>query len=205
MKALKLFVALVLSVAFFSTQAQDTARQTEKALFYADSLVRSAFYQDWKSFLALSNQSAIKYYGGADGYKDHVITLYFHYEPTMEEKPQTVRVIRMMNNGTDEWQCVLEKVRSTFIENRKARIYSYLVGQSKDDGENWKFVDISQNSVKNVIYILPDIFSTLAIPDGKTIYEDDELAAVQAAAAVAEAPKKTVPKKRPVPAAKKRK
>lgn len=202
MKALKLLaIAVVCSCSSVVSQAQIDSMRAQKALYFADSLMRSAFFEDWKSFENLSIYNAIKYYGGKEGFNEHVRMLYYHYVNTFEEKPQSVKMVTMMNNGTDEWQCVVEKIRNTFIENRACRVYSYLVGQSKDDGDNWKFMDVSHNSVKNVIFIFPEIFSMLAIPDGKTIYEEEEIAAQiaaeEAAKKAADAPKKKALAKKP--------
>lgn len=194
MKALKLLSLgwLFCIQPFISSAQSDTAIAIQRAMLFGDSLIKASFYQDWTTFINLSTHHAIKYYGGKDGFKEHVIMLYFHYEPTLEEKPETISIGTILNDA-DQWQCIVEKVRSTLIDSRRARIYTYLVGQSKDNGETWKFVDVSHNSVKNVIYIMPDIFSTLAIPDRKIVYEDEELAAAQ----VAETPKKVAPKKKP--------
>ncbi|WEK35331.1 MAG: hypothetical protein P0Y53_22800 [Candidatus Pseudobacter hemicellulosilyticus] len=205
MKTIQSLCTLVLGlIGALSASAQtDSAAARQKALFYADSLIRSHFYQDWKAVASLTCNSAIKYYGGPDGFREHVVMLYFHNEPQVEEKPERSSIVRIMNNDIDEWQCVVEKIRHTFINNRRARIYSYLVGQSKDDAATWKFVDVSHNSVKNVIYIFPDIFGTLAIPDARTVYEDEELAA-QLAAEEAANKKEAVPKKKPAPVKKKK-
>lgn len=205
MKAVrKLSIALCICLISSAAFSQDTAAIASKAKYFADSLTRSWFYANWEEFINLTNYSAIKYYGGKDQYKEHFKTLYYHNEPNKDvDKPEVTTMVTLMNKGTDEWQCVLEKIRYTEIDNRKARIYSYLVGQSKDDGETWKFVDAGQNSEKNIIYIFPDVFGTLAIPEYRVVYEDVEAAEAEAkeraareAAAKAAAPKKTATKKR---------
>ncbi|HVK49996.1 MAG TPA: hypothetical protein VM488_19160 [Pseudobacter sp.] len=205
MKALKkLSISLCICLTTATAFSQDTASIARNARFYADSMVRSYFYENWEPFIELTNYSAVKYYGGKDQYKEHFKTLYYHNEPNKEtDRPEVVSMVTLMNKGTDEWQCVLEKVRYTQMEERKCRIYSYLVGQSKDDGETWKFVDAGQNSEKNIIYIFPDIFGTLAIPEYRVVYEDVEAAqlaekerAEAEARAKASAPKKAVTKKK---------
>jgi hypothetical protein len=201
MKALKkLSIALCLCLISIASFSQDTVTISRNAKFYADSMVRAYFYENWESFSNLTNYSAIKYYGGRDAYKEHFKTLYYHNEPNKDvDKPEQTSMITLMNKGTDEWQCVLEKIRYTEIEKRKARIYSYLVGQSLDDGETWKFVDAGQNSEKNIIYIFPDVFGTLAIPEYKVVYEDVEAAEAEAKArAEAEAAARPAAVKKPV-------
>lgn len=205
MKALKkLCITLCICLLTTASFSQDTLVIYRNAKFYADSMVRSYFYENWESFIGLTNYTALKYYGGKDQYKEHFKTMYYHNEPNKEtDKPEIVSVVTLMNKGTDEWQCVLEKIRYTQMDERKCRIYSYLVGQSKDDGETWKFVDAGQNSEKNIIYIFPDIFGTLAIPEYRVVYEDVEAAELAnkereeaEARAKANAPKKAAPKKK---------
>ena len=81
----------------------------------------------------------------------------------------------MVSDDISEWQCVIKKIRETTIDDKKAHVVSYLVGQSKDEGQNWKFFDVAFNSVENVIYIMPDIFPTLAIPQRQVIFEKDHM------------------------------
>lgn len=191
-----IYTTILASVLLFcarsvSAQESDTAIATRNALKYADSIVKANFYQDWKTFMDLSCPTAIKYYGGPVQFKERVVLIYFRNEPKLEEKPETIRVIEMRNE-IDEWQCVIEKVRNTFINDKKAIITSYLIGQSLDAGETWKFIDVSHNSMENVAYLLPNIFDKLAIPLGKTVYPDEIVAQPVEEAA----PKTTTTKKR---------
>lgn len=206
MKAVKKLCTL-LCICFISLSAfsQDTAAISQKAKFYADSMMRSYFYENWESFYNLTTYSAVKYYGGKDAYKEHFRTMYYHNEPNKDvDKPEITTMVTLLNKGTDEWQCVLEKIRYTQMDERKCRIYSYLVGQSKDDGETWTFVDAGQNSEKNIIYIFPNVFGTLAIPEYRIVYEDveaamsaDAEAKAKTEAAAARTPaKKATPKKK---------
>lgn len=171
----------------------DTAIATRKALQFADSLVKADFYADWPTYLGLTCQSAIKYYGGKDAFKEHIVIIHYRNEPKADEKPQKLRMVTLMND-IETWQCVIEKVRETFTEDHgKTKIYTYLVGESTDNGLTWKFIDVSHNSMENVINIFPTIFGTLPIPEAITVYED-ELAAEEAAAAPQPVKKKPVKK-----------
>jgi len=150
----------------------DSAIATRFALQFADSLVKAHFYQDWNTYMALSIPSAIKYYGGKEAFRENVVIYYFRNEPKVEEKPEKCKLITLMNDHMDSWQCVIEKVRDTWINDHKAKVYSYLVGESLDNGLNWKYIDVSQNLTQNVIYLMPSVFSSLPIPEGKTVYEN---------------------------------
>ncbi len=79
-----------------------------------------------------------------------------------------------MLNDIETWQCVIEKIRESWDENRgKVKTTSYLVGESTDNGLTWKFIDASHNSLVNVIYIMPSVFSKLEIPESSVIYVDE--------------------------------
>lgn len=166
-------LAAAMNAAAQSETKSDSVIAVERAMLFADSLVKASFYQNWNAYLSLSTPSAIKYYGGKEGFKDHVITHYFHDESSLEEKPETITMISMMYDGLEEWQCVIEKIRHTFLVNRKVKIHTYLLGRSLDNGLSWTFVDVGHNSVANVIYIFPEIFGNLAIPEVRIVYEED--------------------------------
>ena len=166
---------LLLCTQYTHAQESDTAIATRNALKYAESIVKAHFYQDWKSYVDLSCPSAIKYYGGPEQFKEHVVSIYFRNEPKLEEKPETIRMLEIRND-IDQWQCVIEKVRNTFINDKKAVVTSYLIGQSLDAGVTWKFVDASHNSLDNFAFIFPAVFGDLPIPLGKTVYPNEIVA-----------------------------
>ena len=177
-----------------SLPESDSAVASRNALKFADSLTKANFFAEWDTYMNLSMPSAIKYYGGKEGFKEHVVTIHYHNEPKMEEKPEKLKMLSLLND-IDTWQCVIEKVRESWDESRgKVKTYTYLVGESTDNGGTWKFIDVSHNSLVNVIYIMPSVFGKLEIPEGKTIYVD-EVAAQDAARA--EQAAKTAAKKKP--------
>ncbi len=180
-KAFLTSAVILCHISFASAQMSvnpDSSYVTRNAVFYADSLVKCHFYQNWKEYTALYCPSAVRYYGGPEGFKEHITIFYYRNEPKLLEKPEKVKVLSLMNSA-DEWQCVIEKVRNTWIDDRKAEIVSYLVGQSKDDGETWKFIDLTHNSYPNLGNIFPEIFSNISIPLGKTTLVDDVTAVRQ--------------------------
>jgi len=174
----------------------DTAIATRQALKFADSLVKADFYTDWTTYLNLSCPSAFKFYGGKEGYKENAVMVHYRDEPKTEEKVPKITLVHLMND-VDTWQCVIEKVRDKWDESRgKVKIYTYLIGESTDNGINWKFIDASHNSIQNIIYILPTIFTTMEIPEGKIVYVD-EVATQEAAESAIKAGQPAV-KKKPV-------
>jgi hypothetical protein len=196
MQTTKSFLAclFVCAQCLFANAQSDTAIATEKALFFADSLVKANFYQNWQAYAALSCQSAINYYGGKEGFKEHLVLCYYRNEPKQEEKPESLRMVHLMND-VDQWQCVIEKVRRTWIDDKRATMISYLVGQSLDNGQTWKFVDVSHNSMENLSHVMPAIFGTLPVPLSKRTF-DDEVVQQEETPAPATVKKKAPQKKR---------
>jgi hypothetical protein len=177
-----------------SLPESDTAIAIRNALRFGDSLSKANFYAEWTTYLNLTIPSAFKYYGGKDGFKDHVIEFHYHNEPKSDEKPEKLQMVTMMND-IETWQCVIEKVRDSWDESRgKVKTYSYLVGESTDNGLNWKFIDAGLNSLENLIYIMPSVFGSLPIPQGRTVYVDE--VAAQEAAEAAQAAKAAQPAKK---------
>ena len=174
----------------------DTAIATRQALKFADSIVKADYYAEWSTYLNLSCTSAFKFYGGKEGYKENAVMIHYRDEPKTEEKIPKIQLLHLMND-IDTWQCVIEKVREKWDESRgKVKIYTYLIGESTDNGLNWKFIDASHNSVQNIIYILPTVFTTMEIPEGKIVYVD-EVAAQEAAQAAQPVAKKKPAVKKP--------
>jgi hypothetical protein len=177
----------------------DTAIATRNALRFADSLVKADFYVDWNTYLKLTCPSAFKFYGGKEGFKENAVAIHYRDEPKTEEKIPTIKLLHLLND-IDKWQCVIEKVREKWDESRgKVKVYTYLIGESNDGGINWQFIDASHNSIPNIIYILPSVFTTMEIPEGKIVYVD-EVAAQEAAEEAAKAAKaaQAAAKKKPV-------
>jgi hypothetical protein len=165
----------------------DTAIATRQALKFADSLVKADYYAEWTTYLNLSCTSAFKFYGGKNGYKENAVMIHYRDEPKTEEKIPKTQLLHLMND-IETWQCVIEKVREKWDESRgKVKVYTYLIGESTDNGLTWRFIDASHNSLQNIIYILPSVFTTMEIPEGKIAYVDEVAAqeATQAAQPVA--------------------
>lgn len=160
-------IAILISLTTRSQPQPDSPG--EKALRTAEKLVQSFLLNEWETYLNLSYPGAVKYYGGKNGFLTHVSRARGNYKDSLQEGPETLKILQIENDIL-EWQCVVERTRTTIQNGRKAHIITYLVGQSKDDGSNWKFVDVAMNSVENLIYIMPDIFTNLAIPQRHTVY-----------------------------------
>lgn len=189
-------VALIaLSVTATDAFSQDTVKIKERALIFADSLIKTDKYLDWSAYADLAPLSVLKHFGGKDGFIDHIQKIRPRTVSALgdEEAPE-VKVITLMTYE-QQWQCVIRISRYIHRDdNKKYHIVTYFLGQSKDEGENWKVFDLSYDRVANVIYLLPDVIGDLPIPEPYIISEEEELAKQEAAKA--STTKKAAPRKK---------
>ncbi len=149
----------------------DIAVAGRAALDTADSLVQAFREERWSDYLELSYPGVVDYYGGKKGFLESLRRT----RPIAREaaeQPITLELLQL-HHQDNEWQCVVRKTRSVRIDNRRARVISYMVGQSGDGGHHWKYVDVAYNSPENLGYIMPDIFRALVVPQRQIIFLDD--------------------------------
>jgi hypothetical protein len=163
---------IVLLVSFFcacsflgNAQApEDPVRVTLNK--FADSLISAFRFENWKDYYGLSNQNVVKYYGGQTGYMDFTRKSFEASKAIIKENPEQVNILQL-ENDINQWQAVLSRTRFAQIDGKVTTTTTYLIAQSKDDGETWKFFDMGFNPPTNVIYMMPDVFSNLTIPQRK--------------------------------------
>lgn len=185
--------ALVLSAAVGHAQP-DSAKITERALFFADSLVKTDAFETWPAYADLAPASVIKFYGGKDGYIEHIKMLRGRTKSELAEDNPFLKMLNLMVRD-EQWQCVIRMTRWFHKDGTKYHLITYLIGQSKDEGETWRLFDVSYNKVANIIYMFPDINGELPIEEPAIMSEAQELAVQKKAGADAAAAKKVVKKK----------
>lgn len=182
MKIQKLLSGGLFLLTAMVTHAQpDSAHITQRALFYADSLVKADAYQDYAAYSRLAPASVIKYYGGNEGYSGHVLQLRSLTTSIQDEAAPELQMQTLVT-AKDQWQCVIRLSRFYHRDDKKYHLVSYLIGQSKDEGETWRLFDVNYNKVDNLILIFPDILD-MPIKETSMLTEEQELAKQQAAAA----------------------
>jgi len=188
---------LVLYMSFLTCSSSfaqpDSAKISAKAITFADSLVKAEAYKNWNIYAELAPASAIKYYGGKDGYIEHSKTIRQRTVSNIDEDYPQLKVLDLMT-ANDQWQCLIRESRYFHKDDKKFHQVTYFLCQSKDEGESWKLFDVSYNKVANIIYIFPEVFGDLAIPEPSILSEQEEIAQQQAEAAAAA--KKTTAKKK---------
>jgi hypothetical protein len=177
--------ACLFLLAGLAGQAQpDTARLSRNALVFADSLVKTDAYGNSPAYANLAPASVLKYYGGTDGYIQHVNQLRSRTTSEQEELYPVfnVETIRTLD---DQWQCVIRVSRYFHRDNIQYHYVTYFVGWSKDEGESWRLFDVSYNPVGNMIYIFPEVITDLAIKQPVILSQEqeDKLAQQQTATA----------------------
>ena len=163
MKTRKTLSACLFLLAVIAGHAQpDTAKISRNALSFADSLVKTDAFGNWDAYADLAPLSVVKYFGGKDGYVQHVIGIRKRTASEIEEAAPELKMITL-EPRKDQWQCVISLSRYFHKEDKQYHLVTYLIGQSKDDGENWKLFDVSYTPVSNLIYIFPEILDDIAI------------------------------------------
>ena len=164
----------VLLLAGLASQAQpDTAAISRNALTFADSLVKTDAYGNTSSYAGLAPASLLKYYGGEDGYIQHV---YMMRGRTTSEQEELYPVINVetLRAVDQQWQCVIRVSRYFHKDNVQYHYITYFVGQSKDEGASWRMFDVSYNTVANMIYIFPEVITDLPIKQPVILSQDQE-------------------------------
>ncbi|HEY4111374.1 hypothetical protein [Puia sp.] len=186
---------LFLLTALVSQAQPDSAKISHKALWYADSLVKADAYQDWGAYANLAPFSVMKYYGGKDGYSGHVQQVRVYTTSYQDEAPPELQ-LQTLVTVKDQWQCVIRLSRYFHRDDKKFHLVSYLIGQSKDEGDTWRIFDVNYNTVANMMQIFPDILD-MPLKETSILSEEQELAKQQAeTAAAASAGKKTAARKK---------
>ncbi|MBS1661600.1 MAG: hypothetical protein JST68_11175 [Bacteroidetes bacterium] len=183
---------------FASTAGQaqpDTAKISQRALFFADSLVKVDFYENWGSYADLAPASVIKFYGGKNGYIEHIKTLRTRTTSDLAEDAPELKVLNLMTQE-DKWQCIVRVSRYFHKGETAYHLVTSFVEQSKDEGETWKLFDVSYNKVANIYSMFPEIFGDMPIQEATIMTKEQEVAAQQKAAAEANAGKKAVASKK---------
>lgn len=163
MKTRKTLAVCLFLMAFIAGHAQpDTAKISHNALSFADSLVKTDAFGNWSSYADLAPLSVIKYFGGKDGYIQHVTGIRKRTTSDIEEAAPELKLLTL-EPRKDQWQCVIRLSRYFHKEDKQFHFTTYLIGQSKDEGESWKLFDVSYTPVSNLIYIFPEILDDIAI------------------------------------------
>ena len=186
-----LLTACCILSAVAGAQAQpDSIKITQNALLFADSLVKTDSFETWPAYADLAQTSVIKYYGGKQGYIDHILQGRWRTRSTIAENSPELKMLQLVNVLNDEWQCIVRESRYFHKDDQKYHFITYFVGQSKDGGETWRMFDVSYNTVANIIAMFPDIHGDLAINEPTILTPEQELAQEQAASGKKGAAKK---------------
>jgi len=157
----------------------DTTRITQQALLFADSLPQADHYENWSVYADLTPAPVIKYYGGKDGYIQHIQVGRLRTISAIDEDPPVQQVLQLRSRN-EQWQCVIRQSRYFHQNDKQYHFTTYLIAQSMDDGQTWRLFDVSFNSVANVIYMFPEIFDDLAIKEPMILTAEQEAAQQQA-------------------------
>ncbi|MBV4359575.1 hypothetical protein [Pinibacter aurantiacus] len=186
----RVFVLLFLFPLFSKAQEIDSAFIKQRAAYFADSLDKAYQNKLWDQYVSLTQPGLIKFLGGKAGVIDYAERLWMVLNQDIGEKVSNQKVLQIVAKD-NAWQCVVEKVKEVYYEDRKAWVTTYVVGKSEDEGNSWKFVEISEGMLINAREVMRDISDELIIPKRTVVYADDlkKQQDAEAAAAAAAAKK----------------
>src|SRR5690349_3647351 len=93
---------LILCLAQSLVSAQpDTAAIRQKALLFADSLVKADAYETWNVYADLVVPSVIKYYGGKDAYIEYIKKARSPRISTEKEDPALLRSLDLLTENEE--------------------------------------------------------------------------------------------------------
>ena len=171
---------MILSVLFcfaINSMAQaDSTYCSRHALQYADTLSNAFRDQNWNRYLSITYPGLISYYGGTRSFQSYIQRVRSVSNTTAIRDHVALDLMQISANDSGEWQCVIRKTGSTVIDGKKAMIISYLIGQSTDNGNSWKFLDVTYNAREKLNDIMPELFDSLDVPERKIIFEKGQLA-----------------------------
>jgi hypothetical protein len=169
MKTLRLFFFFGAVVFCRQSLQAQILSPSETAIIYADSFLNSFKNNDIGQYADLSYPGVIIYYGGNKNFREYVQRARTLIKAGTSESLMLVQFV----HDVAELQCVIKKTSETTIDGRRAQIISYMVGQSKDNGQSWRFIDLAQNSPGNLVYIMPDISPELTVPQRQVIFSTE--------------------------------
>jgi hypothetical protein len=171
MKALLTFALLTAAVSCFTTahcQVSSSAA-SDRAIVFADSFLASYRNNDLDKYTDLSYPGVVSYYGGNKNFREYVQRVRALNSSSLSNN---ITIIQLVHDA-NELQCVIQKTTETTIDGRKAHIITYIIGQSKDEGQSWKFFDVGSNAPRNLVYIMPDMSERLAVPQRQIVFAQD--------------------------------
>jgi hypothetical protein len=175
-------------------QTTDTAFLITHAALSADSLNKAYENKLWDQYANHTYPGMIRFLGGKPGLIDYTERLWMHLNMNYNETIES-QLVKQVVYEEDHWQCVIEKVKDCYIGERKAKIWTYMVGKSIDDGNSWKFFEISEGMLNNAREVMHEISDELLIPLRKIVYADEVKPETPAPAVKKKTVKKKVAKK----------
>src|SRR6476661_1153712 len=158
----QLLVLLLCTYSLSHAQAPEDPVRVRLTKF-ADSLISAFRFENWNTYYSLSNPNVVKYYGGQTGYMDFTRKSFEASKAIIRENPEQVHILQL-ENDINQWQAVLSRQRVAVFEGQITTTTTYRMGQPKEKGETWKFFDMGFNPPENVIYMMPDVYPILTIP-----------------------------------------
>lgn len=104
--------------------------------------------------------------GGVDNFVTFISQQMKHIPDTAVKQIGAGNILQLVKTDKDQ-QCVLEQHMHMLLEGIDINSTTYLVGESLDNGNTWKFFDASSNGLVTAKDIKPNLSPELTIPAQK--------------------------------------
>lgn len=142
---------------------RNPANETEKAIYTCGDAMTKAFAKrDWSTIAEYTHPNVVKMMGGKEGMIEIVKAGMKDIPDTAIKKIGIGKIIGLKGN-----QCVIEQEMLMHLQGVSVSSVTYLVGESFDNGKNWRFFDASSVSGTELKQIMPNYDSSLTIPTPK--------------------------------------
>lgn len=143
------------------------ANETEENIYKAaDSMMAAFKNRDWQLFAHFNHPAMQNMMGGQENFVSFIKEQMKQIPDTAIKLMDTGNILQVVKTGKDQ-QCVVEQNMRMVLDSIQITSTSYLVGESLDNGETWKFFDASNNGLMTTKDIKPDISPELKIPAKK--------------------------------------
>ncbi len=142
---------------------RNPANETEKAIYICGDAMTKAFAKrDWSTIADYTHPNVVKMMGGKEGMIEIVKAGMKDIPDTSIKKIGIGKIVALKGN-----QCVIEQEMLMHLQGVSVSSTTYLVGESFDNGKNWRFFDASNVGTMELKQIMPNYDSSLSIPTPK--------------------------------------
>lgn len=171
----KIFLGLLLVFAIAAYPQGVNGALDSVILTQADAMGKAFIAKDYPAFIKFSHPTVVQIMGGQRKMLDETVKSFQEFEKqgvvflsVSFGAPSKI----VENEG--ELQCTFVEMIEMRIPGGRLTAYTNVVAISKDNGQNWYFIDCSENNAASMRQLIPSLSPDLIIPEpvGPAFVED---------------------------------